>query len=266
MNFFQKLFCVYDKPHFFFLIDNRELKSGYIEFVFRFWCDHYWEVCWEFDTDNLIIGDEQISDDFAIEIKRVSIEWNPTSEQSGHDFLSSMFDGRLWDQTEDRFLNFKRSGMILQVEPGAELYNSKFTEEVWVGMKNDMEVNYNQHIWESSNHVETLWITIQKLIACNTKKDHHNPTNKRKKEKDLYDKQIYLISSLDDVALDKAEKLLNEFGTPLNVIGHIIGTEITYTKTGNIKGTTSNLDGFGPQFFLKNKPIFTQKAIKPIRK
>jgi ERCC4-type nuclease len=265
-GFFQKLFCVYDKPHHLVLIDNREDPSGFCDYVIQYWFDHYWEVDWEIEFANLEIGDAQISDECVFEIKRITNTWNPQSQSNANDFISSVYDGRYWNQTEERWINFKRCIVIIQIEEGAKIFNQHFGEAAYNRIMRESILDYDQHFEYAKTHADVFEIILSFLDASVRRKDHHDPTNKKKKEQDLYDKQIYLLSSIDDCSKMKAEILLDEFGTPLNVIGHIIGTEITYTKTGNIKGTTSNIDGFGPQFFLKNKPIFIQKAIKPIRK
>jgi len=75
---------------------------------------------------------------------------------------------------------------------------------------------------------------------------------------------------LVDIGPKKARALIEKFKTPYQVFKAIKRTEITYTRTGRIKGIKGPLEdltGFGPMFIEKNqKLLFSKKKKDPQKK
>jgi len=239
------------------MLDNREDASGFIAYVQSQYSD---QAIWKLILTNLFIGDAQISEEGVFEIKRITKKWNPTSKRNAHDLLSSLWDGRFWNQTEDRFLNFKRSILIIQIDPGAKFFNQYFSEAMWIEMKNDAMWYYNQHIEYSTSHEETWQIILNFFLISINQKDHHDPTNKSKKETALIDQQRYFLSGLIGIGKKQSLILLQLFKTPLCILKWILETQLTYTKNNKLKGTNSNVPDFGPTFFEKNQKLLTTQA------
>jgi len=238
-------------------VDNREAASGFKDYIIT----QYNENCiWKPVFDNLNIGDVQVSEEIVFEIKRISKSWNPQMHMNASDLLASLYDGRLWEQSASRYANFKRSIIIIQIEPGSKFFNQHFTEKMWVKIKTELILDYDQHIEYSTSHEETWQIIMDFFLTSIEKKDHHDPTNKAKKETALIDQQRYFLSGLIGIGKKQSLILLELFKTPLCILKWILETQLTYTRNNKLKGTNSNVPDFGPTFFQHNQKLLTTQA------
>lgn len=220
-------------------IDNREAASSFIA-NFQAWPDLPFEI----RTDNLLVGDVQLSDDCVVEIKRIA--W------TANDLWSSLKDGRFHDQLE-KMQSFSLRLLIIEMDPRKSPFTEYFTEKHWESMCLTAEVNYNVHLHITNSMQDTI-----KLLLRIWEKINHphrtDPTNKAPKPKTLREQQQYLLSGLQDVGVEKTAELLTIFQNPMAVFEWIRAMDIQLTKSGHPKVNCA-IKGFGPQFFLKNKPL-----------
>lgn len=210
---------------------------------------------WYPDFINLNIGDCQVSEDICFEVKRIN--------DKTHDLEASHRDGRLWDQTEQRVFGFRDGNVIIECpDLDKYFYTDYLTEAKWETIRKTLEWNYHQRLIFTKNYEETLGVILEAFHESIQSRSHAKPTNKAKKPKDLYDHQIYLLSSFADCSLEKSETLLAIFQTPLKVIKWIITAIIEKTKSGKPKGINPPIKGFGPEFITNNQKLLNTVAIK----
>lgn len=149
------------------------------------------------------IGDYILSDRVAIERK--------TTE----DFLNSIKDGRLFDQLKELNRNFDSPVLILE---GNGLFSlSRMHPNAVRGVIASIVTNYKVPILPTTGIEETaaqmFW------IAKREQEDEKKPISIRgkKKAETMKEKQEYLIAGLPNVSKVTAERLLNHFGSPINV-------------------------------------------------
>lgn len=242
------------------LIDDRE--GDFILYIEEYLIDQIKQgnkPIFDIEVVELQIGDAQVSDSHCFEIKRISKQYNPHEQHNNNDLQSSLWDGRLYEQTIQR-QSFAWSGIILEIESGAKVTNPHFSKATLDDIIDDLCFNHNQHILYSTGFEETLQILIKCLLKSLKKGDHHDPTNKDKRPTSLIDQQRYFLSGLKGIGKKASLELITLFKTPLAVLKWICETTFIYTKNGKIKGTTSNVSGFGPTFFQENQNLLWSEA------
>jgi len=247
----------------FWLIDYREPEL--IEYIENFLIEmlRRGEIpLFDIQDVELAIADVQISDDIAIEIKRVRKAYSYDQEHPPNDLYESWKDGRLYEQTEQRHLAFNCSGIIIQKEEDADLFNITFTQEKWFKTCIRLQRMYNQLIWETSTIDGTFKLLLALFMDSLDTKDHHNPTNKAKKPESIHDQQIFFISSMKGFGKKQTEDALELYKAPIYIIKEILTSDISYTKTGNIKGTTCKISGVGPKTVIDIKNMLITEWIK----
>jgi len=249
-------FCLPIPDHYIYIyIDYREID--FINFIEEWLIDQLRQglkPIFDIDILELAIGDVQVSDNHVFEIKRISKQYNPHEQHNNNDLQSSLWDGRLYEQTIQRQA-FNWMGLILEIEPGAKSTNPHFSQATLDDILDDLCFNYNQHILYSSGFADTLQILIKCLLNDIKKGDHHDPTNKEKKGTSLIDKQRYFLSGLDGVGKKGSLVLLQHKLTPLFVLKSILEATIINDKNGKPKSTDFDVPGFNVKFILANLPI-----------
>jgi ERCC4-type nuclease len=248
------------KPLVWLYLDCRE--GPFIDYIEEWLIDQLrkgLKPIFDIEVVELEIGDVQVSNNHVFEIKRINKQYNPYEHHNNNDLQSSLWDGRLFEQTYQRQA-FEWSGIILEIEPGAKSTNQHFTKDTFNDLIDELCFNYNQHILYSTGFEETLQILIRCLMKDLKKGDHHDPTNKEKRPSSLLDQQRYFLSGLIGMGKKNSLLILQSKLTPLKVIKWILDTEISYTKNGKIKGTNNDVSGFGPEFFLKNQRLLNTIA------
>jgi ERCC4-type nuclease len=208
----------------------------------------------------LQVGDIHLSLEIGLEVKRISKAYRYDQEHPPNDLAASFIDGRLWEQTEQRNLAFKFSGIIIEKEEGASLYTPILTKEIWGKTALRLERKYNQHIYYTNSMQQTFELCMALFLDSLDTKDHHNPVNKDKRPTSLIDQQRYFLSGLKGIGKKASLELLLLFKTPLNILKWICETTFLYTKNGKIKGTTSNVPGYGPTFFQDNQTLLWSES------
>ena len=194
----------------------------------------------------LELGDYIISDRIAVERKR------------GDDFVSSIFDNRLFLQLEKLKQSFIRPFIIL--ESPNRLFDRKFINKNSIaGAMIYMIYRMGIPIIPTKDEKETAEFLLK--LALNEQLLGNRPELTKILSKQFRntivsrEDQVYFLQGLVDIGKATAEKYLNIFGTPYFVLQAILQTNIIYTKNGNPKGISglmANIKGTGPKLVSRN--------------
>jgi Fanconi anemia group M protein len=172
--------------------DNRETSSRIIPILKK--------RC-EVEEKNLEVGDYLLS-------KRVCVERKTTN-----DFLSSLIDGRLFDQVKDMKDNFSNPIIIME---GETLFydDRKINPNAIRGALAAITVDFSVPVIWTKNQLETaeMLFTIAKREQLEIKKSVS--LRGRKKARSMNEVQEFLIAGLPNISREKAKSLLKRFGTP----------------------------------------------------
>ncbi|UYP44716.1 hypothetical protein NEF87_001001 [Candidatus Lokiarchaeum ossiferum] len=194
----------------------------------------------------LEMGDYILSERIAVERKR------------GDDFVSSIFDSRLFIQLEKLKQSFLKPIIIL--ESPNRLFERKFINKnsitgamIYMIYRMDIPLIPTKDEKETANFLLKLAKSEQKL--------GHWPdlskimTNQFKNAKITREDQIYFLQGLVDIGKSTAEKYINIFGTPYFALQALLQTDIIFTKNGNPKGISglmASIKGSGPKMVSRN--------------
>ncbi len=232
------------------IIDNREQK---LKAIF----DQKKDII-TYESKQLDIADIVISEDIAIERKE------------GTDFIASIMDNRLFEQVLRLKDTYADPILIL------EGLNDKVFENTGMNIKSIYGalsfISYKLGISViPTRNIEDTAIVIERIAYREQVKDG-TPILSRKAPKEMSkdERRSFIIEGLVDIGPKKARALIEKFKTPYQVFKAIKRTEITYTRTGRIKGIKGPLEdltGFGPIFIEKNqKLLFSKKKKDPQKK
>ncbi len=211
-----------------------------------------------YESKQLDIADIVISEDIAIERKE------------GFDFIASIMDNRLFEQVLRLKDTYADPILIL------EGLNDKVFENTGMNIKSIYGalsfISYKLGISViPTRNIEDTAIVIERIAHREQVKDS-TPIFSRKAPKEMSknERRTFIIEGLVDIGPKKARALIEKFKTPYQVFKAIKRTEITYTRTGRIKGIKGPLEdltGFGPMFIEKNqKLLFSKKKKDPQKK
>lgn len=207
----------------------------------------------------LELGDYIISERIAVERKR------------GDDFVSSIFDSRLFIQLEKLKQNFSRPLIIL--ESPNRLFERKFINKNSIaGAMIYMIYRMNIPIIPTRDEKETAELLL-KMASEEQKLGHFPDLTKIMKTqfrnfKITREDQSYFLQGLVDIGKSNAEKYLNIFGTPYFALEAILQTDLILTKNGNPKGITglmATIKGVGPKMVSRNHRML-KTSYKKIKK
>ncbi len=198
----------------------------------------------EVDVRMLDVGDYLLSSKTIVERKR------------GDDFAASLFDGRLFEQIRVMLNTYER---VIMVIDDYELMFENYSE-------------YAKHFYGAMAKICTIGIPIIPVpnteclarfliaFAIKEQKNQHIPLFERANPIgwSLRDKQLFLIEGLLDTGIVKAERMLDEFGSPINVFNAIADAIPEYTRNGNIKKYPSiPVHGIGKKYIEQNKELLS---------
>ncbi len=173
--------------------------------------------------------------------------------KTGNDFIQSLYDKRLFDQAHRMIEEYDNVIFILEeLDVDPEIRKNIYGALAYLVVRRGITVI------PSTGKVATAHI-IERLASW-VQEEHIDPIVMRggPKRLTLREKQEYLIQGFDGVGLKTAKLLLDNLGTPKNIVKAISGSKIIYTKTGNPKGITGKLDGIkgiGIKFVERNKEL-----------
>src|SRR2546422_10490929 len=175
------------------IIDERERKSG-IPDLLR-------EVGVKVEMTNLPIGDYIVAPETVVERKSV------------YDFISSVFDGRLFDQCSRLKEHFEHPTIIIE---GNLDKIDQITENplVFYGSVSSVVLDFKIPVVPTPNASHTAKLLIS---MCARQGNIKGPFLKKiRKSGDLGRQQLSILSSLPGVGEKLAARMLERFGSPCN--------------------------------------------------
>ena len=178
------------------VIDDRERKSGIPELIKK--------IGINVEIKTLQVGDYIVSPETVVERKSIQ------------DFMSSIFDGRLFDQCNRLKENFQFPIILLEgnVDEIEDITENPF---VFYGAMSTIVIDFKIPIIPTPNASDTAKL----LVAMCSRKESTNGhyLKKIKKSTDIEKQQLSVLSSLPGVGEKTAVRMLEKFGTPLQVFG-----------------------------------------------
>lgn len=232
------------------IVDNREQKLMAL-------LDKKKDVI-TYESKQLDIADIVVSSEVAIERKE------------GFDFVASIMDNRLFEQLLRLKDTYQYPILLLEGLNNEVFENTGMKISSIYGALSFISYKLGISVIPTRNLEDTA-IVIERIAYREQVKDAM-PIFSRKAPKAMSKKErrSFIIEGLADIGSKKASTLIARFKTPYEVFKAIKHTEITYTRTGRVKGIIGpleNLTGFGPIFVEKNQKIlFGKKRKSPQKK
>lgn len=177
------------------IIDERERKSGIPKLLQK--------IGINVEVKTLPIGDYIVSHETVVERKSIS------------DFISSIFDGRLFDQCNRLKEHFQFPIILLEGNVD-EIETITENPLVFYGALSTIAVEFKIPIIPTPNASHTAKL----LVALSSRKDSiKGPLLKKiRKSNDIQKQQLSVLCSLPGVGEKTAIRLLEKFGSPLKVL------------------------------------------------
>ena len=177
------------------VIDERERKSG-IPKLLR-------AIGVNVEVKTLPIGDYIVSHETVVERKSI------------HDFISSIFDGRLFDQCNRLKEHFKFPIILLEGNVD-EIESITENPLVFYGALSTIAVDFKIPVIPTPNASHTAKL----LISLSSRKESiKGPLLKKiKKSNDIQKQQLIVLCSLPGIGEKIAIRMLEKFGTPLKAL------------------------------------------------
>ncbi|HLC92402.1 MAG TPA: DEAD/DEAH box helicase [archaeon] len=196
-------------------VDTREQASGVITKL-----KNYDAVI---QVKQLEVGDYILSDDVVVERKTVD------------DFLSSVFDGRLFNQLSSMAQNYSAPLIILEGDP-RELYTTRNIHENAIrGVLASIALNYRVPILYSADDDETAKLVYQIAKREQTGKDNEIRLRVGRKGLTTEQQQQYVLEGFPLVGPQLAHALLRKFGSIRTIVNASIKELQEVEKMGPIK-------------------------------
>lgn len=189
------------------------------------------------DVQNLDICDYVVSD-------RVGVERKDSS-----DFLSSMKDGRLFDQAECMSEIYERPIIILEGGLEKAFKRSHMRPSSVYGALSSISLDYGISVIPTDCPESTAVLLHRLAYREQAKEERTVQLRSLKRSMPLQDKQVYLLSGLPQIGTTLAEELLRNFETPQRVIQEFTSAKIHISPSGKTKrllGPLSEVKGVGP--------------------
>ena len=177
------------------VIDERERKSG-IPKLLR-------AIGVNVEVKTLPIGDYIVSHETVVERKSI------------HDFMSSIFDGRLFDQCNRLKEHFKFPIILLEGNVD-EIESITENPLVFYGALSTIAVDFKIPVIPTPNASHTAKL----LVSLSSRKESiKGPLLKKiKKSNDIQKQQLIVLCSLPGIGEKTAIRMLEKFGTPLKAL------------------------------------------------
>lgn len=177
------------------VIDERERKSGIPDLLKS--------IGLNIEITTLPIGDYIVAPETVIERKSI------------HDLISSVFDGRLFDQCS-RLKEHFQFPIILMEGDVDEIEEITENPLIFYGAVSAVALDFKIPIipTPSASHTAKLLVSM-----CSRKESSKGPFLKKiKKSNDIQRQQLSALSSLPGVGEKLATRMLEKFGSPLRVL------------------------------------------------
>jgi DNA excision repair protein ERCC-4 len=189
------------------VIDVREKKSGIPDLLKA--------VGVNIEIKTLPIGDYIVAPETVVERKSIQ------------DLMSSIFDGRLFDQCSRLKEHFQHP--IILIEGNVDEIDS-ITENplIFYGALSTIAIDFKIPIIPTSSASHTAKLLVS---MCSRKQSHKGPFLKKiRKSNDLQKQQLSTLCSLPGVGEKTAIRMLKKFGSPLQVF------TAPYTELSKVEG------------------------------
>lgn len=189
------------------IVDEREKKSGIPDLLRA--------VGVNIELKNLSVGDYIVAPETIVERKSIQ------------DFISSVFDGRLFDQCNRLKEHFEHPVILMEgnVDQIEELTENPL---VFYGAISSVILDFKIPIIPTPNASHTAKLLI---AMCTRQENKKGPFLKKiKKSDDLQKQQLSVLCSLPGVGEKLATRMLERFGSPTNTL------KASYTELSKIKG------------------------------
>jgi DNA excision repair protein ERCC-4 len=189
------------------VIDDREKKSGIPDLLKA--------VGVNIEIKTIPIGDYIVAPETVVERKSIQ------------DLMSSIFDGRLFDQCSRLKEHFQHP--IILIEGNVDEIDS-ITENplIFYGALSTIAIDFKIPIIPTSSASHTAKLLVS---MCSRKESHKGPFLKKiRKSNDLQRQQLLTLCSLPGVGEKTAIRMLKKFGSPLQVF------TAPYTELSKVEG------------------------------
>ncbi len=175
------------------VIDERENKSGIPDLLKHLGV--------KVEMKNLPVGDYIVAPETVVERKSI------------YDFISSVFDGRLFDQCNRLKEHFEHPVIILEGNVD-EIENITENPLVFYGAASSVALDFKIPVIPTPNASHTAKLLIS---MCARQENMKGPFIKKiRKSGDLQKQQLSILSSLPGVGEKLASRMLEKFGSPTN--------------------------------------------------
>jgi len=181
--------------HLRIVVDEREKKSGIPSLLKG--------IGINLEIKTLPVGDYIVAPETIVERKSIS------------DLISSVFDGRLFDQCNRMKENFQFPIIIIEGDTNEieELIENPF---VFYGAVSSVAIDFKIPIISTPNASHTAKLLVS---MCSRKDTTKGPFIKKiRKSNDIQKQQLSMLCSLPGVGEKTAIRMLEKFGTPLRVL------------------------------------------------
>ena len=177
------------------VVDERERKSGIPKLLQA--------IGVNVEVKTLPIGDYIVSHETVVERKSI------------HDFISSIFDGRLFDQCNRLKENFKFPIILLEGNVD-EIESITENPLVFYGALSTIAVDFKIPVIPTPNASHTAKL----LVSLSSRKESiKGPLLKKiKKSNNIQKQQLIVLCSLPGIGEKTAIRMLEKFGTPLKAL------------------------------------------------
>jgi len=185
------------------VVDKREKKSGIPDLLKG--------IGINLEIKTLPVGDYIVAPETVVERKTIS------------DLVSSVFDGRLFDQCNRLKEHYQFPILLIEGDIGEieELTENPF---VFYGAISSIAIDFKIPVIHTPNASHTSKLLIS---MCSRKDTSKGPFIKKiRKSNDLQTQQLSMLCSLPGVGEKTAIRMLEKFGTPLSVLNSSI-TELS---------------------------------------
>lgn len=177
------------------IVDERERKSGIPDLLKS--------VGLNLEMKTLPIGDYIVAPETVIERKSI------------RDLMSSVFDGRLFDQCSRLKEHFEHPIVLMEgnVDEIEEITDNPL---IFYGAISTVVLDFKIPVIPTPNAIHTAKLLVS---MCSKKETHAGPYLKKiKKSSDIERQQLSVLCSLPGIGEKFAVRMLKKFGTPLKVL------------------------------------------------
>ncbi len=157
----------------------------------------------------LEVGDYVVSERVAIERKRA------------HDFLSSIADGRLFEQAKKLVEHYERPIIVIEGSIWSALKHRNIHEHAVLGAMISLTMRFGIRLLFSRDPETTAFIIYDVAKNEQERERRSIKTVTTRKTATIRELQIQFLASLPGIGPKRAEALLREFGTPLDALNNL---------------------------------------------